>query len=668
MSNRSGPMNRMGTPVNGNMFPPRGESRMRRPSEAGSLRGGPPPPMDPYSIPPSPNLPNGDYARPMPRQPTQNNTIVPNKSTMIEEDDEGGEAFVPEERAINQENKRMSTMTSETDKKMIEEYQTQVRELREKLDSMEDAMRKKEEEMNTALNSERSRATAAASEKLELVDVRSNLEGRLTEVQNLNNSLKQELERMREDHDLETSELREQVEQSAGRMSSDSVDEELKRENEKLRYSLQQQQRVTEEVRSEAQEFLREMRVLSQQSGSTYEKQVEMEKTIEQLEREVREWRNRYARTKTQLRNVKGSSVGLTMDDAAKYIRDRGFLEDSGLVKDVHVTKFQIAIDELLQKVRQETPEEVIDAMKSVVVSVRRITRDIDESTPHGSDPNQRGKLRAKVSATANSLITASKNFASSAGLAPVSLIDAAASHLTVAIVDLLRVVKIRPTPVVELEDEDDQSVTPVDSTGFFSPAVPPRNPLVMISYPHPRPVSSPRASVDAYAKDTGAGMADEVVYMTLDHGVPGNSNGYGMQQPDDNRLEDLKIYLEDQNALLVSDIQNLVNCVRSEANIAQISTEIDSISVIVGKMISETQSCGHADMVARVTDSRNRLLDANHHGQEMAASNIRSGDGEWRTWTQTLPPMAFEIARESKDLVQRVGRLTTSREADDFS
>lgn len=92
MSMRGPPMNRTGTPVNGGgggQFPPRGQSRMRRPSDASSLRGGPPPP-DAYGIPPSPNLPGGEYNRPMPKQLNQNNTIVPNKSTMVEED-EGSE-------------------------------------------------------------------------------------------------------------------------------------------------------------------------------------------------------------------------------------------------------------------------------------------------------------------------------------------------------------------------------------------------------------------------------------------------------------------------------------------------------------------------------------------------------------------------------------------------
>lgn len=70
---------------------PRGQSqtrnRMRQPSDAGSMRG--PPPLDAYGVPPSPGMPPGDFGRPMQKQLNQNNTIVPVKSTMVEEDDDG---------------------------------------------------------------------------------------------------------------------------------------------------------------------------------------------------------------------------------------------------------------------------------------------------------------------------------------------------------------------------------------------------------------------------------------------------------------------------------------------------------------------------------------------------------------------------------------------------
>lgn len=97
----SGGPSRTGTPANGN-FPPRGQSR--RPSNASSLRG--PPSGDPYGVPPSPGLPSGEFGRPMQKQLNQNNTIVPNKSTMLEEDEGDAEdAFGLEPGAANRASK-----------------------------------------------------------------------------------------------------------------------------------------------------------------------------------------------------------------------------------------------------------------------------------------------------------------------------------------------------------------------------------------------------------------------------------------------------------------------------------------------------------------------------------------------------------------------------------
>ncbi|KAF7553632.1 hypothetical protein G7Z17_g3505 [Cylindrodendrum hubeiense] len=698
MSIRGGPVSRTGTPVNGNGngngFPPRGQSRMRRPSDAPSMRG--PPPADAYGIPASPGIPNGDYGRPTPKQLNQNNTIVPNKSTMLEEDDEG-DSFALEQVTSNRESKRSagSGVTSEADKKLIEDYQAQVQELRGKLDGMEDVMRKKEEDMNSALDQERARSTAAGLEKQEWSDLRLDLENKLAKAQNLNDSMEQELQRVRDDHESETQQLRDEVaaaQQSSRSMNAAGGDSQLQRENEDLRNALEEQQQVTEEVRREAEEFLREMRMLSQQSGSTYERQAELEKTITQLEHEVREWRNRYARTKTQLRNMRASSMGAGIEhDAAQFVRDKGFADDRGLVKDVHVTKFQIAIDELLQKARTGDPEKVMDAMKSVVVGVRRITKDIDVPQAHNEETAQQQKqLRTKVSATANNLITASKNFAAGAGISPVSLLDAAASHLSVAIVDLLRMVKIRTTPTEELDDDEDEgTITPVESTGFFSPhsadpvsatqgTLPLPPPFQGLGGPRASadssaysPVNSPRHSTDPYSRNRSMsksnGMANGMGYPAA---VPSalNINGHGAHQQDNRAAQDLKIYLEDQTAVLVSDIQNLVSTVRGDANIRQINAEIMSISDVVGNIITEMQSNGYSEAVYQLAECRVRLLEAGDRGEDMANIGTNTNSNEWRMWTQTLPPISFDTAREAKELVQWADRLANPGAADDFS
>jgi len=580
---------------------------------------------------------------------------------------------------------------------------------------MEDALKKKDDDLANALDGERSRATASDAEKEEWDDARATFENKLAEAQELNDSLQRELDRIRDEHAEETRQLREQLEDTGPSNSNSdpngASNSELEKENRALRAALEEQERVTEEVRREAQEFLQEMRNISQQSGATWERQSEMEKTIEALEKEVREWRNRYARTKTQLRDMRGSSAGLPMEqDAGKYVREKGFTQDNGLVKDVHVTKFQIAIDELLQQARVDDPERVIDSMKAVVVSVRRITKDIDESATNNDEVMQQNlKLKSRVSSTANNLITASKAFASSAGISPVSLLDAAASHLVAAVVELLRVVKIRSTPDGELEDDDDGTVTPVESTSFFSPrsngqsqasratsaddspSQPPpfqglggagdRTSMDSSAY---SPASSPRES---YAK--GATPGNDAMmnrnnsmsngtgggYGAMNNNMTSRPNGNNAYNPQgrDTRTEDLKFYFEDQTAVLVQTIQNLVQLIRdNDANISQVNEEINIIVDIVGQIVSETESASSngKEFVHRLSTCRERLMEAGQRGLELSAEGKDSKSPEWRMWIQTLAPIAFEIARETKELGQRVDELVMDNggDADDFA
>lgn len=130
----AGDISRMGSPAssmrgppsrNGNGTPVNGVPRMRRPSDASSVaysmrsesRNGPRPPMNGgnLGIPPSPGIPPNDYGRPTPKT-FQSNTLVPNKSTMVEDDETGGEdnedddgdAFGLENAARSRDSKKSS--------------------------------------------------------------------------------------------------------------------------------------------------------------------------------------------------------------------------------------------------------------------------------------------------------------------------------------------------------------------------------------------------------------------------------------------------------------------------------------------------------------------------------------------------------------------------------
>ena len=67
----------------------------------------------------------------------------------------------------------------------------------------------------------------------------------------------------------------------------------------------------------------------------------------------------------------------------------------------------------------------------------------------------------------------------------------------------------------------------------------------------------------------------------------------------------------------------------------------------------SELRSKGEP-IVSNLSLCRGRLLKAGEDGRAIADAEREDEEGEreWRVWNQSLPPIAFEIARETKELV----------------
>ncbi|KAB8343095.1 hypothetical protein FH972_022689 [Carpinus fangiana] len=399
------------------------------PGHGMNIRGGPTPSPGPYSpavfdgrsIPSSSS--SNDYGRPLPGQ----KTMIPNKSTMVE-DDEDDEIASFDGRS----SRRMtggSRAFSMRDQQMASEQQAKITQLEQQVADMETQMHQKDE----ALESERSRSS----------NLSSDLEQKLKSAESLNSSLHGEIEKLR---------------QSLSTTSTDGG--EWKGRYEALEQDFHEQQQTTNEVRQEAMESLQEMRSLSQRAAEADANEERLTRQIDDLQRAADSWKTRYTKTKTQLRTMKATSMALYIQQptATQYAGDGNFLDNHGLIKDISVTRFQTCIDELLQISREQEASAVIKHMRDVIESVRRVTEGIDSAPASGGEAEKakRTKAKAKVSAATNNLITTAKTFSGSHGLAPVSLVDAAASHLTAAVVDLIKVVKIRPTPEHELDDGDD--------------------------------------------------------------------------------------------------------------------------------------------------------------------------------------------------------------------
>jgi predicted nucleic acid-binding Zn-ribbon protein len=617
-----------------------------------------------------PGPPNA-FGRPLPKT-FQSNTIVPNKGTLVEDDDDSAadddDAFNLEGAAARRQTNKSAKSMSMAQDKVVADLETQVVELQTKLGTLENSLRDKDDEIQRLKDADSMRDGNTASERAEWDDLRYSLEEKVEKAENLNSSLRADIDRLRSENEEAQRSYHAQIADLESRpppQAPNAGDGEWRQRCEELERELTEQQQVTEEVRQDASTFLQEMRELSSRSDAAVEKEERLVHQVSSLEAELKDWKSRYARAKTQLRTLKTSSIGLSAlasPDITNYARDPSFTTPDGLVKDVHVTKFQLSIDELLQTARRASSEQTLESMRHVVKCVRAITGDID-STPLSQmqSPNssvngdimvspekQQAKLKSRVSATANNLITATKNYVSSGGISPVSLLDAAASHLSTAVVELVKHVKVRPTPQSELEQgEDDDRPMPLKPavfsgySGFTPTSVNAPSNGTNPGFGHRRHQSSRGGS-----SDTTGYSAYSSPYSGYDR-QSAAMNGGGPNV--DSGMTEFKNYLEDQTALLVQSIQPLVNIIRSSptstpADEQQIYEYIQDISQAVEDTGNRTYDAvnklsnpalkKHAIPVVEVLDDCR---------QNMLAVDVRGGGRD------KIPPLAFKTARALK-------------------
>ena len=385
--------------------------------------------------------------------------------------------------------------------------------------------------------------------------MQTDLELKLTEARDLNDKLHLELDKVRNDHENTERDLRSQVDNlttqaSVGKSEWKARYDNLDKVHQELRSALLRQDKVTTEVKQEAAVFLNQMRALSERSNDSQDREENLIRHIHKLEKEVQEWKGRYARKTTQARTLRASAMAISLQqaDAGQVAKDGGFTARDGLVKDIDVTRFQIAIDELLQSARRDEPDAVLTCVKPVVIAVRDITIDLGDPQPGQDDAmDQRHKLMAKVYATANNLVTASKNFAMSRGLSPVSLLDAAASHVTSSMVELIRLVKIRPTPVQELEEEEEIDAIGESPANFHGvsqvrESIGADSVYSTVTDPRRSEIKSTKVAQNGYSNGTQYTIAPKPTH--------------GIYKSQDNKFEELRVGYSSSVYFLLDEIQ----------------------------------------------------------------------------------------------------------------
>ena len=228
----------------------------------------------------------------------------------------------------------------------------------------------------------------------------------------------EDLQRQVEDHMAELDEVRDQAHGQTNVSSEDQS-----RRIQILEQSLATQEKLTNEVRQEAMLYLQEMRDLSRQNDYAVEQEEKLAAQVAKLEIENETWRSRYTKLKAQNKTLRASTMGLglqTSFDASSLARQQSLISPDGLVRNVDITRFQLAVDDLLKSARQAETTPMLESVKQVTLAVSSIASNIGTDgyptpspSPHSpmsarSEPSV-GKLKARVMGYANSLITATK-------------------------------------------------------------------------------------------------------------------------------------------------------------------------------------------------------------------------------------------------------------------
>jgi hypothetical protein len=95
--------------------------------------------------------------------------------------------------------------------------------------------------------------------------------------------------------------------------------------------------------------------------------------------------------------------------------------------------------------------------MKTIVMTCKSMTEDVERYETKGTiTPDKRSKLQVLKGPFSNELahlVSAAKAHVNSMGISPVALLDVAASNLTNAVVDLVKLVGMSPSSTSSLDD-----------------------------------------------------------------------------------------------------------------------------------------------------------------------------------------------------------------------
>lgn len=410
-----------------------------------------------------------------------------------------------------------------------------------------------------------------------------------------------------------------------------------KLEEEKRNWIVESDTGLTDQLKSELEALMLELTDLSRRNDELMAAKESDAKIIRELDNQLKEYKRKYEQAKTDLRTVKATSQlflqAPKFDDQFPYSSDGGIL-------DIHITAFQSAIDSLLTIGRSNSPTRVLQPMKTVVNTVTAIIDDVrsyERRMPRDQtdvDVEYLQGLRERAEATLSNLAVAAKTHATSSGMSPVSLLDAAASHVSVTVTELGKAAQIRKATKTEQDKFAMTQLSPTTVSGGF---VPPLRTIDDMKTVHQRKASAASASSSKgrYYESVGSTLSRMVdtrrrpqsdnssseqtnsppPLFDQQHSASRMSNDSVQAEGFEDNWAELTRYLDVQTGAIVAAIQSVLTGVRSATpspslneNLTQIITIVSSIVAVSKDNLPQSSVQQGHEILRDLSEHANRL------------------------------------------------------------
>lgn len=429
---------------------------------------------------------------------------------------------------------------------------------------------------------------------------------------------------------------------------------------------------IVDQLRSDMEGLLSELGDLSRRNDELMTAKDSDLIVIRDLDQQLKDYKRKYEQAKTELRNVKATSQLFLQAPRFDKVDDQLPVSADGGILDIHITAFVSAIDGLLTAGRSNAPTRVLTPMKSVINSVTSVIEDVrsferrSQRDRSDVDLDALRSLRERADATLSNLVAASKTHATSSGMSPVSLLDAAASHVSATITEIGRTLCIRKATKAEQDQFSPMLyISSATATNGFSPSL---RSVDEVKFSHQRkgsavnrgrvseilPGSSPNRSYEDSKRRPPSDNSSEQTNSPppiFDYGA--NSGGVlsdDSAQPDgaEDAWTELKPYLEAQTESIVYAIQSVLSGVRSPTpsptlneNLTQIITIVSSIVAVCNDNIPPASSQQGNETLRELSEHANKL------------SEVQALPEVTKESRQIMAKSSFAIANAMKGLMK---------------